>query len=218
MDGTNLFQAGHSAPFAKPYSPESTGKIERFNRVVDAFLSEAAIEKPQTLDKLNELFNIWLDECYQNKSHSALAEKVSPETAYRSDRKALKFVDPDLITTAFLHCEERKVDKAGCISFSGHKYEVGISFIGCAVNVVYDPADITELTIECEGHTPWKAGQLVIGEWAGKRPKLPDHLRSTPASSSRLLVAAADQNSKRKTQQIPAISYRSVGKEENGHV
>ncbi len=58
--------------FAKPYSPEATGRVERFNRVVDSFLSEAALEKPQTLDKLNQLFWVWLDECYQNKPHSGL--------------------------------------------------------------------------------------------------------------------------------------------------
>lgn len=49
--------------FAKPYSPEATGKVERFNRVVDSFLAEAALEKPQTLDKFNSLFWVWLDEC-----------------------------------------------------------------------------------------------------------------------------------------------------------
>jgi len=90
---------------AKPYSPEATGKVERFNRVVDSFLSEAALEKPKTLERLNELFGVWLSECYQNKSHSALAEGCSPETAYRSDKKALRFVDPDDLATAFLHCE-----------------------------------------------------------------------------------------------------------------
>jgi len=57
--------------FAKPYSPEATGKVERFNRVVDSFLGEAKLEKPQSLDRLNELFGVWLEECYQNKPHSA---------------------------------------------------------------------------------------------------------------------------------------------------
>jgi putative transposase len=60
----------------------------------------------------------------------------------------LKFLYHDLIANAFLHCEERKVDKAGCISFAGKKYEVGLNFIGCKVDVIYDPADISELTIE----------------------------------------------------------------------
>lgn len=49
------------------------------------------------------------------------------------------------------------------------------------MNVVYDPADITELTIEYEGHESWPVRELVIGERAGKRPlrsALPDRLRS----------------------------------------
>ena len=204
--------------FAKPYSPEATGKVERFNRVVDSFLNEAALEKPQSLDRFNEMFRVWLEECYQNKPHSGLEGGLSPDTTYRSDKKALKFLTPETIASAFLHCEERKVDKAGCISFEGRKYEAGLSFIGCTVNVIYDPADITELTIEYEGHAPWKARQLVIGERTGKRPKLPEHLQPQPAESSRLLTAAARKNQQRKEIQAPAISYRTVRKEGADHV
>ena len=203
--------------FAKPYSPEATGKVERFNRVVDSFLSEATLEKPKSLDKLNELFWVWLEECYQNKLHSGLDGK-SPETVYRSDKKPLRFIDPDIIANAFLHAEERKVDKAGCISFEGKKYEVGLSFIGYTVGVVYDPSDITELTIEYEGHKPWKARQLTIGERAGQRPKLPDTIQPLPAESSRLLTAATQKNKQRKVEQPPAIAYRAVRKESDGHV
>ena len=36
----------------KAYSPESKGKIERFNRTVEEFLEEAQLEKPQTLEHL----------------------------------------------------------------------------------------------------------------------------------------------------------------------
>ena len=192
--------------------------MERFNRVVDSFLSEAALEKPQTLEKLNSLFWVWLDECYQNKAHSALGDKISPETAYRSDKKPLRFLAPDVVANAFLHCEERKVDKAGCINFAGNKYEVGLSFIGCTVDVVYDPADISELTIEYKGHTPWMVKKLMIGERTGTRPKLPEHLELKPANSSRLLSGAVQRSGKRKEQQAPAVSYRTVHKEADHHV
>lgn len=204
--------------FARPYSPEATGKVERFNRVVDSFLSEAALEKPQTLDQLNKLFWVWLEECYQHKPHSGLPDKLSPETAYRSDKKALKFIDPETITNAFLHCEERKVDKAGCISFQGEKYEVGLSFVGCKVTIVYDPADTSQLTIEYEGHPFWTAKKLVIGEHTGPRPKLPPHMQKQPAGSSRLLTAAAKKNEERKIHQAPAVSYRVVKKDGEGNV
>lgn len=43
-------------PCIKPYYPKSTEKVVRFNRVVDSFISEVTPEKPQTSDKLNQLF------------------------------------------------------------------------------------------------------------------------------------------------------------------
>ncbi|ABZ83757.1 conserved hypothetical protein [Heliomicrobium modesticaldum Ice1] len=46
----------------------------------------------------------------------------------------------------------------------------------CTVDVIYDPADIAELTIEYADHAPWKARRLVIGERTGPRPKLPGRL------------------------------------------
>ncbi len=195
--------------YAAPYSPEATGKPERFNRTIDAFLNEAVLEKPQTLDELNRLFNIWLEECYQHKPHSALGNK-SPAAVYHSDKKALKFLDPETVSNAFLHFEERKVDKSGCISFQGAKYEVGINFVGNKVGVVYDPADISRLTIEYEGYPSWQAKKLVIGERTGPRPKLPTHMQKETPSSSRLLNAAATENEKRIAKRTPAVSYRKA--------
>jgi hypothetical protein len=130
-----------------------------------------------TLDQLNTWFQAWLSECYQAKPHSALKDHASPEVAYRSDPQALRYVDSPLLADAFLHADERKVDKGDCISFMGKKYEVGILFIGRKVLVIYDPADITELTIEYEGHSPWKAYELVIGPRAGTRPPLPESMQ-----------------------------------------
>ncbi len=198
--------------FTKPYSPEAKGKVERFNRTVDSFLSEVAIDKPQTLERLNEQFQVWLSECYQHRAHSALGENVSPETAYRSDRRSLNFASAEVIADAFLHVETRKVDKSGCISFMNRKYEVGLNFIGSTVDVIYDPADISELTIEAPDHKPWKVREITISERAGTRPKLPEHLGIRPTEASRLLRAAEDEHQKRQERVIPAVRYDSVWK------
>lgn len=204
--------------YAKPYSPEATGKVERVMRHVDAFLAEVAIERPQTLFQLNERFEVWLETCYQSKPHAALEGNVSPEAAFRSDNKAIRFVDAAVLADAFLHAETRRVDKSGCISFLGRKYEVGLTFIGCSVDVVYDPADTSVLTIEYEGHTPWQVRPLVVGERTGGRPKLPEHLTPLPADSSRLLHAAEERHQQRRREQLHAVSYRSTHKEGNGDV
>jgi len=76
--------------FAAPYSPESKGKIERFNRTIDSFLAEVALKKPKTLDEINQYFKVWLSECYQNKEHSAIAVSVGnrPKHALRATRSA----------------------------------------------------------------------------------------------------------------------------------
>lgn len=200
--------------FTKPYSPEAKGKVEKFNRMIDSFLEEAVLEKPKTLERLNELFQAWLSECYQEKPHSAFEGKMSPHTAFKSDRKAIRFIDQDLLANAFLHSETRKVDKSGCISFLDQKYEVGLSFIGRQVDVVYDPSDLEELTIEYEGYTPWKVRKLAIGEKAGKRPELPMHLQVHTPESSRLLTAAERKHQDRKGTQNPAVTFRSVWKKE----
>ena len=90
--------------------------------------------------------------------------------------------------------------------------------IGRKVQVVYDPADITVLTIEYEGHGPLAVRELVIEEWSGKRPVLPDHMLPEVAEASRLLRAAEQQKQQRKERQAPAVSYRTVWKETDNHV
>jgi putative transposase len=204
--------------YTRPYAAESKGKIERFNRVIDGFLAEVALEKPQTLDQLNSLFQVWLTECYQTKPHSALDDNSSPQVAFRSDPTPLRLVDESTLADAFLHSESRKVDKAGCISFMGKKYEVGLSFIGHQVEVVYDPRDISTITIEYDNHTPWQAKALIIGEWAGRRPSLPPTIEGVAAVGSRLLDAAGKKNQTRKERQTRAVSFRKFREEANQDV
>ena len=44
--------------FCKPYTPESKGKIERFNRTVEAFYAEASLQSLTTLDGYNHNLNV----------------------------------------------------------------------------------------------------------------------------------------------------------------
>ncbi len=50
--------------YAKPYNPEAKGKQERYNQTADSFLREAQLAKPKSLDELNRLYRVWMEECY----------------------------------------------------------------------------------------------------------------------------------------------------------
>jgi len=198
--------------FAAPYSPEAKGKIERFNRNINSFLAEAALKKPQTLDELNEYFRVWLSECYQNKEHTGI--HATPETAYKSSKTPLRFPNPEIVASAFLHFERRKVDKSGCISFGGKKYEVGVLYIGKTVGISYDAADTREITVEDNQiGNPFTVKELVVGEHTGPRPKLPEHLTPAPPETSRLLDASAKSYEKRQLSTKRAISYAQINRE-----
>jgi transposase InsO family protein len=171
--------------FAKPYSPESTGKIERFNRTVDSFLDEVSLKQCKTLEDFNRYFNVWLHECYHTRKHGGLNGQT-PEIAYKSSQATLRFVAPEVVASAFMRAEQRKVDKSGCISFGGKKYEVGILLIGRTVTVTYDPNDIETLTVEHDGKA-WRIQELKIGKHTGPRPRLPKSMLSALPQTSRLL-------------------------------
>lgn len=179
--------------FAKPYSPESTGKIERFNRTVDGFLDEVYLKRCKTLEAFNKCFRVWLQECYHTREHKGL-DGISPEIAYRNAKEPLQFVSPETVASAFLRVEQRKVDKSGCISFDGKRYEVGIALIGRRVDVVYDANDTETLTVEYAGES-LRVAKLVIGEHTGPRPKLPKSMLPALPDTSRLL----DEKEKRYT-------------------
>ncbi|MBS7528868.1 DDE-type integrase/transposase/recombinase, partial [Fusibacter paucivorans] len=148
--------------FAKPYHPEGKGKVEAFNRRMDAFLAEAALSKPKTLEALNDALNLWIEGYYHQNAHSSL-DGLSPKIAFEKDKRALRFVNAADLTEAFLHTETRKVDKTGCISFDGKAYDVGTKLIGRSVEVKYDPTWKTEVEIHHKDFEPFKAGIQEIG-------------------------------------------------------
>lgn len=172
--------------FAKPYHPEGKGKVEAFNRRIDSFLSEVALQKVQTLEELNHHLDNWISEHYHKSPHYGL-DGISPETAFRTDTRPLRFIDAAECANAFLHTLEREVDKTGCISFDGQKYEAGLHLIGRKVEVCYDPTWNDEVEIHHKDFPAFRAKVMQIGRNCGIRSELPGQLQALEPEHSRLL-------------------------------
>ena len=193
--------------FAKPYHPEGKGKIEAFNRRMDSFLSEVALMEVRTLEELNDLLKIWIEQHYHKSPHQGLSG-TTPEAAFKTDKRSLKFVDANTLKEAFLHTEERKVDKTGCISFEGKKYEVGLQFLGRKVSIHYDPSWSDAVEIHHPDFEPFLAKEQVISEHCGSRSELPLRMIPVKPESSRLLDGLSKANTSGRTKKEVAVVFR----------
>jgi transposase InsO family protein len=196
----------------KAYSAESKGKIERFNRTVEEFLQESRLEKPRTLEQLNDLFRAWLSEGYNHRVHSALSGK-SPAQAFTQDSKALRFPSPEALRDAFLWEKTPKVDKSGCISLEGICYEVGVPWIGKKVMVRYDPFDLSLVEVWYSGEKKKLVAPANIGEYNHNVKKPVEELEKS--SESKLLRLFETESKKRLKQQLGAFR---LSEEEDNHV
>jgi len=197
--------------YAKPRNPQGKGKQERFNRTMDAFLNETALRPAESLQVLNQKFNAWLGECYHTRVHNTLG--TTPETAFKSDSMPPRYMAADIRARAFLHCEPRKADKSGCISFQGRKYDLGVTFAGRQVDVIFDPVNIETLTIEAPSIQPFQVHRVQVGEHVAPRPNRPE-IDPVTVDRSRLLDAVSGTYHEKLQQYRRAISYtHEMGKE-----
>lgn len=196
----------------KAYSPESKGKIERFNRTVEEFLQEAILEKLQTLEQLNKLFRDWLSEGYNHRAHSALSGK-SPAEAFSQDTKPLRFSSPESLRDAFLWEKNPQVDKSGCISLNGLCYEVGIEYIRKKVVARYDPFDLSQIEIWYGGARKKVVSPANFGEFNHNMKKPVTEVEK--ASQSKLLRLLADESKKRLKRDLGAFR---LGEEDSHNV
>jgi len=186
----------------RAYSPESKGKIERWNRTVEEFMQEVQLEKPDNLESLNRLFRAWLSEGYNQREHAALAGR-SPAQAFSQDPKAVRFPSPEKLREAFLWEKSPKVDKTGCISLNGVCYEVGVEFIRQQVLVRYDPFDLSLIEVWQQGVKKKSVGPARIGEFNRSLKKSP--AEAEKAGPSKLLRLLASQEKQRLKQALGAF-------------
>ena len=188
---------------ARPYSPESKGKVERWGGHVDEFMREIALVELSDMSHLNQLYRAWLEEAYQHKEHSGIGG-VSPMQCFQKDEKRIRFATPEECYDAFLHEETRAVDKTGCFSLQGVPYEAGTAFARKKVDVRFDPFDLSVVEVWYGGAKQLEARPLVIGEFtaATQREKT-----AAEIGRSRLLDVYAAQNEKRRKNAMGILTF-----------
>ena len=210
----SLARLGIRVMHAKPRSGKSKGKIEKFHQVVDDFIRESKLKNIRTLEDLNRLWAIYLEEYYHKQKHAGIAEYyeslgaavpeegISPLQEWNRDSRPLTFLDAAVVSEAFLHHEQRKVDRGACISFRGKRYETKPSLIGHTVEISYDPSAPEQITVSYQGMEPFTAMPVVIGPYCDKSPALPASMQEQPPATSRFLDALEKRHEQNQRQMV----------------
>ena len=88
-------------------------------------------------------------------------------------------------------------------------------YIGRTIDIVYDPADISFLTVE-DGNSSFRINELTIGTHAGVRPQLPDSMADVIPETSRLLDELQKRYDKHHLPTTRAISYAQINQSMRG--
>lgn len=200
----------------KPYSPASKGKIEKFNRFLSEFLEELSLEPPASLDALNKVFRVWLDEGYVHKKHESLPDQT-PYEAYQANMAKVRFVSQQECRDLFLWEETRKVDNSGCVKVNGIEFEAGADLVRKSVDVRFDPFNLDTVEIWHAGRRVKQAEPIVVGEFIPKTKELTQPPKNIKPTKSRLLAVYEKNSMQRDQRRNGAISYR-LREEENASV
>lgn len=135
--------------FAKPYSPESKGKIERWFRTMqDQWMSVIDWAEFTSLEHLNEHLHRYA-ESYNNTHHSSIGQK--PIDKFMAYVDEIKFITSrQEISNIFLYRVTRRVKKDATISMNSIQFEVPQEYVGESINVRYDPTDLSKAFIFSE--------------------------------------------------------------------
>ena len=130
---------------AKPYSPQSKGKIERWHRTVrQQFLANLDFSQILSLEDLNRCMAAWVEGEYHHAPHHGLARdgypNMSPADRWMlHEHPQLRFA-PEPIDEFFLIRYQRTVYTDRTIRLLGRLFEAPAEFVGQVVDVRCDPA------------------------------------------------------------------------------
>jgi putative transposase len=171
---------------SQPGRPEGRGKIERFFRTVRgqflAELTEARAAQVKDLAELNRLFTAWTETVYHVREHSETGQP--PLARWEAGGPFPLPADADL-ADAFRWSEWRTVSKTATVSMHGNRYQVDPALTGRRVELVFDPFDLTVLSVRCGGKDAGTATPHHITRHAHPkaRPEAPGTGDSTPRAT-----------------------------------
>lgn len=145
---------GITLSHARPYSPESKGKIERvFRTLRTQFINLLNLSDISSLEALNEQFSCYCQSTYNLRPHSSLGGR-SPMERFLLDKDKLRNVSSEeSLEQIFLHEATRKVKKDATISLDRKVFEVPQSLIGQSITVRFDPEDDSKAYVSL-GNSP----------------------------------------------------------------
>jgi hypothetical protein len=117
---------------SSPYKPQGRGKIERFFRTLRSQFLPGF--RGHTLKELNEALDLWLNDIYHQREHSATAQ--SPFARFTSHMQCLRPAPHDL-RDYFRIRTRRRVAKDRTIVLNGRLYEAPVPLIGKQVLLLY---------------------------------------------------------------------------------
>ena len=132
---------GTTLSFARPYSPQSKGKIERwFKTLKDQWMNVIDWNEFSSLDELNEsLFN-YVEKDYNSKVHSSI--NMKPIDKFIKDIDLIKFINSkEELDYIFLYRVTRRVKNDSTISIQNTLFEVPQKYVGETINIRYDPTN-----------------------------------------------------------------------------
>lgn len=227
---TALARLGIRELHAKAYACESKGKIEKFHQKVDQFIEEIRVAKVHSLTELNQKWKYFLEQDYQKEAHDGIREYyesqgvqvpkegISPYQEFMRDTKGLVFLDTGVVSEAFLHHETRRLDNAGCFSFSDVKYEASVALANAEVEIAYDPMNTENIKVLYRDMEPVLAHRVRIDAFCDKTPPLPVGMTDKVPETSRFLDALEKKYKEEHQLMANALSFGDYGKVGGSHV
>lgn len=125
--------------FARPYSPQSKGKIERWFRTLqDQWMNVINWNDFSSIEELNGSLFKYVEEDYNSKIHSSIKEKPIDKFIRHID--LIKFIPTkQALDYIFLYRVNRKARKDATISIQTIFFEVPLKYVGDTLNIRYDP-------------------------------------------------------------------------------
>jgi transposase InsO family protein len=128
---------------AKPYSPQGKGKIERFFKTVRTEFLPCF--HGETLNEINEAFDLWLREIYHKRRHSATGQ--SPFKRFTAKLECVRTAPRDL-KDHFRSILRRRVNKDRTIMVQNRLFEAPATLVGERVEVLFHESSPEEIEVK----------------------------------------------------------------------